>query len=180
MNEENANYNENIAAVTKIFEEHGEFIRKIISYKTTDKSLIDDLYQDLFLSLAANPVALTGPELKAFLYRSIINDIHDSGRRVKNYRNLLNKYAENHKFSVNKHLSQNAYNEERVEIIMKDAWGKLSPKETNAISLRYIEGYSIAETASIMRVKPASVSRYICVGLKKLRECLGHTERDCV
>lgn len=169
----------NVEAATRIFEGYGDFIYNIIRYKTTDKALVDDLFQDFFVWLAANPVSLEGPELKAFLYRAIINDIRDAGRRVKRYNNLLNKYTKNSKFSINDNRSMNAYNaEERVKAIMKNAWDKLSPKETNAISLRYLEGYSIAEVANKMRVKQASVSRYICVGLKKIRRCLRHSIED--
>lgn len=169
----------NVEAAARIFERHRDFIYNIIRYKTTDKALVDDLFQDFFLWLTANPVALEGPELKAFLYRAIVNDIRDATRRVKRYRNLLNRYTENYNFSVNDNPSKNAYSaEERVETIMKNAWDELSPKETNAISLRYLEGYSIAEVANKMRVKKASVSRYICVGLKKMRRCLCHGVED--
>jgi RNA polymerase sigma factor (sigma-70 family) len=169
----------NVEAAARIFERHGDFIYNIIRYKTTDKALVDDLFQDFFLWLTANPVSLEGPELKAFLYRAIVNDIRDAGRRVKRYRNLLNKYTENCNFSVNDSPPKNAYSaEERVETIMKNVWDELSPKETNAISLRYLEGCSIAEVANKMRVKKASVSRYICVGLKKMRRCLGRGVKD--
>jgi RNA polymerase sigma factor (sigma-70 family) len=163
----------NIAAAAKIFEKHGGFIYSVIRYKTSDESLVDDLFQDLFLALAANPVSLEGPKLKAFLYRAIVNDIRDAVRRIERYRNMLKKYAKNCKFVVNNHGLRNAFSvEEKVEVIMKNAWDSLSPKETTAISLRYLDGHSIAEIAEKMRVKPASVSRYICIGLGKMRQSL--------
>jgi RNA polymerase sigma factor (sigma-70 family) len=171
---------DNIAAAAKIFEEHGDFIYNIIRYKTTDQTLVDDIFQDFFLSLAANPVSLQGNELKAFLYRAIINDIHDAARRVKNYRNLIGKYVENRQFLFNISSLKNAIpdEEEIVKAVMKHAWNELSPKEINAISLRYLEGCSITEIAKLMRLKPASVSRYISIGLKKLRECLSKSSEE--
>ncbi len=166
---------DNVAAAAKIFEKYGGFIYSIIRYKTSDASLVDDLFQDFFLALAANPVSLDGPKLKAFLYRAIINDIRDAVRRIERYRNLLKKYAENREFAVNKQGLKNAFTvEERVEAIMKNAWESLSPKETAAISLRYLDGYNIAEVAEKMRVKPATVSRYTCIGLGKMRQFLNH------
>jgi RNA polymerase sigma factor (sigma-70 family) len=173
MNGENTASLNNVAAAAKIFEKHGGFIYSVIRYKTSDKSLVDDLFQDFFLALAANSVSLEGPKLRAFLYRAIVNDIRDSVRRIERYRNLLKKYAKNREFAVNNQETKIASSvEERVEAIMKNAWDSLSPKETTAISLRYLSGHSIAEVAEKMRVKPASVSRYICIGLDKMRQSL--------
>jgi len=164
---------DNIAAAEKIFEQYGSFIYSVIRYKITDQFLVDDLFQDFFLTLAANPVTLEGPKLKAFLYRAIINDIRDAFRCRQRYKNLLKKHVKNCDFTINKQGVKNAYSiEEKVENITKNAWEQLSPKETTAISLRYFDGYSIAEVAEKMQIKPGSVSRYICVGLGKMRQSL--------
>lgn len=173
MTSENRVSLDNIAAATRIFEKYGGFIYSVIRYKTSDESLVDDLFQDFFLALAANPVSLEGPKLKAFLYRAIVNDILDAVRRVKSYKNLLKKYAKNRELTINDKRLKNANDfSEKVDSIMENAWGSLSPKEAKAISLRYLEGYSIAEVAEKMKIKPASVSRYICIGLDKIRQSL--------
>ena len=173
MTIKSADVDANIKAAEKIFEEHGDFIYNVIRFKITDKDLVDDLFQEFFLSVAAKPVPFEGPKLKTYLYRAIVNDICDAVRRVKRYRKLLDKYFENNEFCVKNDRLRDAYDaEEVVGKIVKKAWGKLSPNEVAAISMRYLEGHSIAEIANIMRLKPASVSRYICVGLKKMRECL--------
>ena len=172
MTAKSADDNTNIKAAEKIFEEHGDFVYNVIRFKTTNKNLVDDLFQELFLSIAAKPpIQLEGPKLKAYLYRAVVNDIYDAARKVKRYKNLLEKYFGNNKFCVkNDYLKDAHIAEGMVEAIIKKAWSKLSPKETNAISLRYLEANSITEVANIMKVKPASVSRYISVGLKKIRE----------
>lgn len=172
---------DNVALAADIFKKHGDFIYKIIRYKTSDPSLVDDLYQDFFLSLTANPVSLEGPKLRAYLYRAIINDIRDATRRVKRYSKLLEKYTGNPNFPVNKKELKNAFSsEEKVDEIIRSAWESLSPKETTAISLRYLKECSITEVSKEMDVKPATVSRYICVGLSKLRLCLNHKVGDDV
>jgi RNA polymerase sigma factor (sigma-70 family) len=173
MTSENTVTLDNIAAATRIFEKHGGFIYSVIRYKTSDESLVDDLFQDLFLALAANPVSLDGPKLKAFLYRAIVNDILDAVRRIRRYKNLIEEYAKNRELTINNQRHENSCSiGERVESIMENAWESLSPKETKAISLRYLDGHSIAEVAERMKVKPASVSRYICIGLDKIRQSL--------
>ena len=170
---------DNVAAAIRIFEKYGSFIYNVIRYKTSDQSIVDDLYQNFFLALTANPVALEGSELKAFLYRAIVNDIRDAARRVDRYKKLLKKYADNHEDAINNQEPKNAsIVEERVEAIMKNSWDLLSPTETEAISLRYLEGCSITDVAKKMQVKPATVSRYICIGLSKMRQCLDGDRGD--
>ena len=61
MSDENTFPAENITAAARIYEEHGDFIYSVIRYQVTDESLVDDLFQDFFLALIANPL------LKAFL-----------------------------------------------------------------------------------------------------------------
>ena len=173
MSRENTVTLNNIASAAEIFEKHGGFIYSLIRYKTSDKSLVDDLFQNFFLTLAANPVSLEGPKLKAFLYRAIVNDIRDAVRRIRSYKSLLEKYAKNRELTINNQGLKNAYYvRETIELIMDDAWGSLSSKEARAISLRYLEGYKTAEVAEKMGIKPASVYRYISIGLDKIRQSL--------
>lgn len=179
MTDESTVSAENIAAATKIFEEQGSFIYRLICYQVTDKSLADDLFQDLFLTLIANPVSLEGVELRKYLYRTIVNDIRDAYRRERRYKKFLDKYSNNRGYLINKQGSRNAYSmKERVEDIARCAWESLSPKETNAISLRYLAGHSIQDVAERMRVKKRTVSRYLCSGLGKIRKCLGLKDGD--
>jgi DNA-directed RNA polymerase specialized sigma24 family protein len=54
----------------------------------------------------------------------------------------------------------------------------LPKNEATAMALRYKDNYNIHETAKKMDVKPKSVSRYLSVGTKKLRQVLGVGERN--
>jgi RNA polymerase sigma-70 factor (ECF subfamily) len=179
MTEQSREYAENVAVATKIFEEHGSYIYRVIRFQVTDESLVDDLFQNLFLKLIDNPLSLEGDELKKYLYRVIVNDVREAYRRKKRYKKLLDKYADNQEYLINKKRPKNIYSvEERVDNIIRRAWESLSPKETNAISLRYLDGYSIQEVAYRMRVKKRTVSRYLCSGLDKIRRCLSLKDGD--
>ena len=48
--------NQNMKQAAKIFEENSEMIRIAIRSKVNDKSIIDDIFQNLFLSLVRHPL----------------------------------------------------------------------------------------------------------------------------
>lgn len=162
----------NINDAADVFAEHGDFIRAAINDKIAPDSpvTVDDLYQDLFLSLVFSPIPRHVKNIKGYLYRAIINDIYNGKRQLGNYKNLKQKYADYLDFSTNKTDSQRAFiTEERLDKLLKICRCHLSPPEVKAITLKYKDGRSIQETAEEMAVKKESVSRYICAGLKKLK-----------
>ena len=162
---------ENIKAAEKIFAEHGDFIYRIICYKLADKSLAEDIYQDFFITLSANPIALEGPQLKAYLYKTIVYDILNATRRVQIYQKNIKKFSEYCDSGVHKSDPRSAYTvEDKMEEVMRKAWEDIPSAQKRAISLRYLEGYSNAEVAEKMNIDPGSVRNYINRGMKKLRE----------
>ncbi|MHC4740116.1 MAG: RNA polymerase sigma factor [Planctomycetota bacterium] len=163
----------NVKKAAGIFNEYGEFIFSVILYKVQDKTLAEDLYQDFFLSIVSNPVPPDVRNIKSYLYKSLKNDVIDAGRRTERYRNMKSGYAEYTGCVINKKSSRNAFNnEERTDEIFELIGGNLTPSEARAITLRYKKDRSIGEIAKEMNVKKESVSRYICVGLTKLRRLL--------
>jgi len=171
----NANNNDrvNVKKAGKIFEEYGEFIFGVILQKVQDKNLAEDLYQDFFLSLVSKPVPADVRNIKSYLYKSLKNDVIDAGRRTERYRNLKTGYAERTDYFINKKSSTNAFSsKERTDEIFELIGGNLTPSEARAITLRYKKDRSIGQIAKEMNVKKESVSRYICVGLDKLRRLL--------
>ena len=163
--------NGDIAA--KIFAEYGYFIYGIIRSKVKDQAQADDLYQDFFLSLVSKPIPPDSQNIKGHLYRAIINDIIDANKRMRRYRTLMNKYADYFNFSINKKGPTDAFiNEDQMNEIFRVIEEQLSPTEAKAVTLRYRNDCSIEETAKKMNVKKETVSRYICMGLKKIRQFL--------
>lgn len=165
-----------VKLAAELFQEHGDFIYRIIFYKVKDPNLADDLYQDFFLSLAANPLALPPEKMRCYLYKAIINDVFDARRRMERYRKFVREYSESCKICVNKGDSVSAFSSrERVDALLGKAWDRLSPKESKVISLRFRENWSIKKIADTMKVKKSSVIRYTCIGLRKIREAIRRT-----
>jgi len=165
---------DNIKAATRIFAEHGGFIYRVIYCKLSDKSLADDIYQDFFLALCAVAVpCLEGPQLKAYLQRSIEYDILNAARRVRNYRKNMKKMSDHCKLQVHYSGPTGAYSvKEEFEELMERVWKEIPAAQKKAISLRYLQEYSNEEVAEEMGVSQESVRNYINRGLKTLRQKL--------
>jgi len=63
-------------------------------------------------------------------------------------------------------------NEEQVNEIFSIIGEQLSASERKALALRYGEGCSNEQIAEKMAIKKESALRYICIGLKKIRQLL--------
>ena len=86
-----------VEAASKVFLEHGDFIRTIIRQKVRSEVEVEDLFHDLFLSLATKPVPPNIQNVRSYLYRALSTDIIDSRRRIKVYLTPIHKH---HAYSI--------------------------------------------------------------------------------
>jgi len=167
------NYANNVDVAAKIFAEYGDFIRMVIRYQVKNEAQVDDLFQDFFLSLVASPLPAGVQNVKGYLYRAITNKIIDATRRVERYRKHVHKYSEYLEHPINKRAPENAFIDiEETNKMFGLIKGRLKDSQYQAVALRYKSQYNIKEVAEIMGVKRTSVSRYISIGLKKIRQSL--------
>ena len=156
---------------SRIFREHGDFILAVIHSHMKGKAEADDIFQDFFLSLVIRPIPEDIVNIKAYLYRSITNDVIDAARRVKNYKTHISRHAKRSKNTIAKVYRPDAIvvNAERTQNIFKIIETKLCKPEIKALKLKYKNGYSSKEAAEQMGIKRQSVNRYITSAIKKLR-----------
>jgi RNA polymerase sigma factor (sigma-70 family) len=164
---------DSVESAAQIINEYGDFIRLIINLNVNDKNLKEDIFQDFFLSLVANPVSGSVENIKGYIYTAILHDIADYKR--KQYRNITStkKYLKKLKKCVNKidPLDALIIDEERkrmYKLIKEQSLGK----EYDAIILRYRDGNNIQRVAEKMGLKNASVRKYMSKGLKRVRKYL--------
>lgn len=165
-------YKNSVNIAAKVFAEQADFIYAIICRKVRDEAQADDLYQDFFLSLVSKPVPPGVKDIRGYLYRAITNDIIDANRRVKSYQARLRRYAEVLNYTTNNNTPENALIAEENDKIFKLIGRCLPSSEAQAITLRFKDNHDIEEVAVKMNVNKRSVSRYISVGLKKIRQFL--------
>ena len=160
----------NVGLAAEIFAEYGDFIHMVIFSQVKNKARINDIFQDFFLSLVRKPIPQDVKNIKGYLYRAITNDIIDATRRVERYCNLVHKYSEYLEHPINNKTPENAFIDvEETNKMFRLIKGRLTNSQYQAMALRYRTDHSIKEVAEKMSVKSTSVSRYLSIGLKKIR-----------
>ncbi len=163
----------NVGSAAEIVSEYSDFIYMVICSQVKNKSRVDDIFQDFFISLVSKPIPEDVKNIKSYLYRAISNDIADTQRQSERYREQIRKYRENCDFSINNCLPENALDkEEQLNRMFDLIKGRLTNSQSQAIALRYGTNYTIKEIAEEMGVKCTSVSRYICTGLRRIRQSI--------
>ncbi len=162
-----------VELAARIFREHGDLIRDIIRFNVPKEADADDIFQDFFLSLVSRPVPDTVQNIKAYLYRAIKNDITDASRRTKNYKSTVQRYAQCHKYrTMRKRPNNIVAQSEKVQKIFQIIEHKLPPREFQAITERFVHDHSINEAARRMHIGEKTYSRYLWLGLRKIRSIL--------
>lgn len=166
-----ADIQEKVSLASALFEERKDEIRAIIQFNMSDKSKVDDIFQDVFLAIVDKPIPPDVQNPKGYIYRIIINDIIDMARRTKSYQARIQRYAEFRRYSIINNDSENIViqaeeREKMVELIER----QLPSREAEAVIKRYDRDISIGDAAKRMNVKKRTFSRYLSLGLKKIRQ----------
>ena len=84
---------ENVKHAAKIFEENSDMIRIAIRSQVNGRSVIDDIFQNLFVSLVQSPVPSNIENVEGYLRRAIRNDVIDAAIKRKYQRAREQRYA---------------------------------------------------------------------------------------
>ena len=168
--EANKEVKQNMKLAAGIFEEYGDMIRNTIRYWANDKSTVDDILQDFFLSLVRRPIPSDIQNLKSYLYRAVKNDVFDAAFQTKNYRARNQKYTALRTDYIKFHNPEDiAAQAEATQNLFDFIEEQLMPHEAEAIIQRYRYGRDIGQAAEVMCINKRSFSHYLCTGIGKLR-----------
>ena len=163
-----------VEIASNIFREYNNEIRAIIEFNLSDKSRVDDIYQNFFLAIVDKSIPPDIKNIKGYIYRAITNDIIDMARRTKSYRERIARYSQYCERNITDDnnpeniLIQAEERQKMIEIIEK----QLPSREAEAVLKRYDNDISIDNAAKEMNVKKRTFSRYLCLGLKKIQQIL--------
>jgi len=141
---------------------------------TGDEELVNDCIQNLFLKLWKNHKNLKQIDvIKPYLLRSLRNHIIDSLELRKSFQEIDQDIEE--MFQV-KYTPEDFIINEQVELETREKvielLNKLTPRQRDAIYLRYFEDLDFETIAQVMDMQVQSVRNTISRGLSVLREML--------
>jgi RNA polymerase sigma-70 factor (sigma-E family) len=132
---------------------------------TGDASEAEDLVQDAFVRLAGRLLHLRDPGgFDAYLRKTIVNLARSHFRRRAIERRFLERQSEPPSLAAPDLSDREA---------MRRALMELPVRQRTAIVLRYFEDLSEADTAGLMRCRPAAVKSLVSRATSSLRTILG-------
>ncbi len=168
---------ENVKQAARIFKENSDMIRIAIRSQLNDKSVVDDIFQNLFLSLVRSPVPSNIENPKAYLRRAVRNDVIDSAIKRKCYRAREQKYALRYTVRIKYNNPENTATMcDVIRHIFEIIEDKLPAHEARAIVEKYRFNKDDDEAAKALGITKRSFSHYLCTGLKRLREYVNENE----
>jgi len=168
-----------VGLAAEVFDRYGDEIRAIIYFNVKDKSKVDDIFQEFFVSIVRKPIPSGIQDIRAYLYRAVTNDVIDVSRQIKCHQDHIKKYAECRKHFVMPEDPENTVIQtENTQKMFYLIESHLSKREAEVVIQRYGQGFSTIDTAEKMNVNKRIVSRYLTAALKKMREFVPENEDD--
>ena len=135
-----------------------------------DEALIKDCIQDVFVDLSKYRSRLSSTDnIKLYLYKSLKRKIISSLGTKKIF-GLIDdeKMPFSYTISVEEELVDSEIMRQRVAILEK-ALNSLSPRQREAIYLKFVSGLSYEELSKLMQMNYQSARNLVFRGLEKLR-----------
>jgi len=167
------------AAFQLLFETYKDKVFSIAVYSSGDRALADDITQQIFLKLFTAIRQFRGEsEFTTWLYRLVVNACLDERRR----RRRLLPWGESvaMRKAGERKPQEKQYARREVSEAVQAAIGELKPKFRLPILLKYIEGLSYEEIASVMGCSKGTVASRLNRGHSQLAKRLSHLNNPAV
>ena len=162
------------AAFQLLFETYKDKVFSIAVYSSGgDRAVADDVTQQIFLKLFTAIRQFRGDsEFTTWLYRLVVNACLDERRRRKRLLPLGETVAMRN--PSDKKPQEKQYARREVSEAVQAAIGELKPKFRLPILLKYIEGLSYEEIATVMGCSKGTVASRLNRGHSQLAKRLAH------
>ena len=162
-------------AFNQLFDKYVQVLYNYGCKIVTDRALIKDCIQELFIDLWKNKESLTAPEsITFYLYRSLRRKIFRQLKKENRYA-VRGNQLENTAFGIIPSrefeiISQQSHKEKRD--FLASALNKLTERQREALYLKYFSELSNKEIARVMSLNRQSVYNLISDGLNALKSAL--------
>ena len=162
------------AAFQLLFETYKDKVFSIAVYSSDgDRAVADDVTQQIFLKLFTAIRQFRGDsEFTTWLYRLVVNACLDERRRRKRWLPLGETVTMSN--PGEKKPQEKQYARLEVAEAVRAAIGELKPKFRLPILLKYIEGLSYEEIATVMGCSKGTVASRLNRGHSQLAKQLSH------
>lgn len=154
-----------------IYNNHVQPLFRYGCHFTTDEALIEDCIHDVFLDLSKYRSNLSRTDnIKLYLFKSLKRKIFRSIMKggifgVMDPENLPFYYS----VSYEDEIVENELQQKKYEKL-NEALSTLSPRQKEAIYLKFVSGLSYEELGKVMQLNYQSARNLVFRGLEKLRE----------
>jgi RNA polymerase sigma-70 factor (ECF subfamily) len=168
------------AAFQVLFQTYKDKVFSIAVYSSGgDRAVADDVTQQIFLKLFTAIRQFRGDsEFSTWLYRLVVNACHDEHRRRRRLLPWGDTVAMRN--PGDKKPQEKQYARLEVAEAVQKAIAELKPKFRLPILLKYIEGLSYEEIASVMGCSKGTVASRLNRGHSQLAKRLSHLNNPAV
>lgn len=153
---------------------HKEKVRNIIYITMNNSALVDDIAQDVFITVYKNLKHFRfESQFTTWLYRITVNRCKDYLRKM-NVRKIFSPIEDGFEVSENSIPVEN----KDISRIVMDAISKLPLKLRMPLIMKDIEGFSYQEIAETLSCEMGTVKSRIFRGREKLKEILKPLEKE--
>ena len=162
------------SAFQVLVKRHKEKVRNIIYLTMNNSNLVDDIAQDVFITIYRNLKHFRfESQFTTWLYRITVNRCKDYLRRI-NVRKIFSPLDDG--YEVAEYSSPVENND--ISKIVTDAISKLPVKLRMPLILKDIEGFSYQEIAETLKCEMGTVKSRIFRGREKLKDILQPLEKE--
>jgi len=137
--------------------EHGRWLRTVLLARSADPAAVDELFQEVAVAvLQRPPVQVNEARRPAWLYGVAVRTAILHRRRLGRRRKLLRRLAATASPAVSVDPLGWLLADERQRLV-RQALGRLSPKDRELLLLKYTEDWSYVEIADHLGLTPSAV-----------------------
>ena len=162
--------------VAAIYDRYFPEIYRYVFYRLGNEGLAEDIASDVFVRLLEAVKKRKGPQtnIKGWLLSTASNVVADHLRRVYSRpTESLSDSIPNFEPSLTDEVDYR----EQADFV-RAAYSQLTPEQQNVLALRFGDGYSLAETAAVMRKKINAVKALQFRALAALQRHIGEVSYE--
>ena len=163
-------------AVAAIYDRYFPDVYRYVFYRLGNESLAEDIASDVFVRLLEAVKSKRGPQtnLKGWLISTAANVIADHLRRI--YRRPTESLSDSMP-DLGSSLTDEIDRRHQTDAV-RQAYAQLTPEQQNVLALRFGDGYSLEETATVMQKQVNAVKALQFRALAALQRHIGEVSYE--